>query len=216
MKISKAGVDLIKSYEGLRLKAYKPVAAEKYYTIGYGHYGPDVSPNDTITYYEAEQMLMRDLVLFENHVKNPANVPLPLNQNQFDALVSFTYNCGAGNLKKLCKGRNYDEISNAMQYYVHGADGKKLPGLVRRRQDEIRLFNKEVIGMSEIEVAQIVKEILDGTVTTPATWAEQPIENAVELGITDGSRPGGYATRQEVITMIMRFAAIMGAGNNGE
>ena len=98
MKTSQNGINLIKQFEGCRLTAYKPVATEKYYTIGYGHYGADVSPNMKITQAQADAYLVADLKRFEDSV----NVTrLILNQNQFDALVSFTYNCGAGNLKKL-------------------------------------------------------------------------------------------------------------------
>ena len=62
MKISKDGIELIKSYEGLRLKAYKPVATEKYYTIGYGHYGADVDADMVITKEQANLYLYKDVV----------------------------------------------------------------------------------------------------------------------------------------------------------
>ena len=58
MKTSANGINLIKQFEGCRLKAYKPIAAEKYYTIGYGHYGPDVSANMTITQAQADAFLV--------------------------------------------------------------------------------------------------------------------------------------------------------------
>ena len=65
MKTSSKGIDFIKSFETLRLKAYKAVKSEKYYTIGYGHYGPDVEPGMEITENEAERMLAEDLADFE-------------------------------------------------------------------------------------------------------------------------------------------------------
>lgn len=137
MKTSQNGINLIKQFEGCRLTAYKPVAAEKYWTIGYGHYGADVAPNMKITQAQAEAYLVADLKRFEDAVNA---MGLILNQNQFDALVSFTYNCGAGNLKKLVTGRSLPQIADAMLAYNKGS-GKVLPGLVKRRQAEQNLFN---------------------------------------------------------------------------
>ena len=137
MKTSTNGINLIKQFEGCRLKAYKPIAAEKYYTIGYGHYGPDVSANMTITQAQADAFLVADLGKFENYVTATG---LTLTQNQFDALVSFTYNCGPGNLAKLIKGRDYQQIADAMLLYNKGANKQVLAGLVKRRQAERALF----------------------------------------------------------------------------
>ena len=137
MKTSTNGINLIKQFEGCRLKAYKPIAAEKYYTIGYGHYGPDVSANMTITQAQADAFLVADLGKFENYVTATG---LTLTQNQFDALVSFTYNCGPGNLAKLIKGRDYQQIADAMLLYNKGANKQVLAGLVRRRTAERTLF----------------------------------------------------------------------------
>ena len=114
MKISQNGINLIKQFEGCRLTAYKPVPTEKYYTIGYGHYGADVAPGMKITQAQADAFLLSDLQKFENAVNATG---LKLNQNQFDALVSFTYNCGAGNLKKLVTGRTLPQIADAMLAY---------------------------------------------------------------------------------------------------
>ena len=97
MNISQRGIDLIKKYEGLRLKAYKPVATEIYWTIGYGHYGADVKEGMEITQKQAEEYLRKDC---ESSVKAVNALKRNLNQNQFDALVSFAFNCGAGNLLK--------------------------------------------------------------------------------------------------------------------
>lgn len=136
MDISKAGLDLIKRYEGLRLTAYKPVSTEKYWTIGYGHYGPDVTQGMTITQAQADAFLKQDCA---SAVRSVNALKLPLNQNQFDALVSFTYNCGAGNLKTLCKNRTVDEIGEKIVLY-NKAGGKVLNGLVRRRTEEQALY----------------------------------------------------------------------------
>jgi len=137
MKTSQRGIDLIKGFEGCRLVAYKPVPTEKYWTIGYGHYGPDVVPGIKITPGQAETYLKADLAKFEKDVDNTG---LSLNQNQFDALVSFTYNCGAGNLKTLIKGRTLPEIAEALLKYTKDSSKRVLPGLVRRRNAERALF----------------------------------------------------------------------------
>lgn len=142
MKTSERGIALIKQFEGCRLQAYKPVAAEKYWTIGYGHYGPDVAPGAIISPSQAEAYLILDLQKYENGVNA---LGLKLNQNQFDALVSFAYNCGIGNLKRLCDNRTLPQIADAMLNYNKGS-GKVLAGLVRRREAERTLF---LSGMGE-------------------------------------------------------------------
>lgn len=136
MTTSKAGIALIKRYEGCRLQAYKPIPAEHYYTIGYGHYGPDVAPNMVISQAEAEAILVNDLKKYEQAVNSTG---LTLNQSAFDALVSFAYNCGVGNLKKLVANRTPEQIADAMLLYNKGS-GKVLPGLTKRRQEERALF----------------------------------------------------------------------------
>ncbi len=150
MTISENGINLIKKYEGCRLTAYKPVANEKYWTIGWGHYGADVTKGMTITQEKADELLRADLMTFESYVRKQCNY-LNLNQNQFDALVSFTYNCGQGNLIKLTKNqtRSIKEISEHIEAYNKGANGLVLAGLVRRRKEEKELFLKEVETMAD-------------------------------------------------------------------
>jgi len=142
-KISQAGIKLIKSFEGCRLTAYKPVPTEVYYTIGWGHYGPDVKAGMTITQAQADNMLVSDLAKYEAYVNDPVYVPVTawLNQNQFDALTSFCYNCGNGSLKKLCIGRTITEIAQNITKYNKGG-GNVLAGLVRRRKAELDLYNQ--------------------------------------------------------------------------
>lgn len=135
---SETGIALIKRFEGCVLKAYKAVATEKYWTIGFGHYGPDVHQGDQITMEKAVEYLKLDLQNAEAVVNKAGN----WNQNQFDALVSFTYNCGAGNLARLVNGRSADQIADAMLLYVKSG-GLTLQGLVRRRRAERELFLKE-------------------------------------------------------------------------
>lgn len=142
MKTSLNGLSLIKQFEGCRLQAYKAVPTEQCYTIGYGHYGSDVTPGMTITQTQAEEYLAQDITKYERSVNATG---LKLNQNQFDALVSFTYNCGSGNLKKLVTGRDLQQIADAMLSY-NKSGGQVLAGLTRRRQAEHDLFVSGGIG----------------------------------------------------------------------
>ena len=98
-----------------------------------------------ITQKKAEAYLLQDVAKFEKYINNPSYVPFTaqLNQNQFDALVSFAFNLGQGNVKKLCTGRVMNQIPSAMQQYCKAA-GKTLPGLQRRRKAEAALYNKKV------------------------------------------------------------------------
>lgn len=143
--IGAAGLALIKQFEGCRLTAYKPVPTETYWTIGWGHYGPDVQAGQTITQAQADTLLASDCQRFADAVDNPAYCPLTaqLNDNQRDALISFTFNCGVGCLKTLCKGRGLEQICGAMALY-NKAGGKVLAGLTRRRAAEQRLFHTPV------------------------------------------------------------------------
>lgn len=141
MQANKAGIDLIKSFEGCRLSAYKPVAAEIYWTIGYGHCGPDVKQGMKITQNQAEEYLKKDLQKFEKYV---TDTKLNLNENEFSALVSFTYNAGKGNLQKLIKNRTKPQIAEALLLYNKGS-GKVLAGLTKRRKAERELFLKPII-----------------------------------------------------------------------
>lgn len=136
MVTSNRGIEFIKSFESCRLTAYKALPQELYYTIGYGHCGPDVTEGMTITTADAEEYLRRDLGTFEIYVNR---ITLPLNQDQFDALMSFTYNCGARNLRKLTTGRTISQIADAMLLY-NKAGGKALKGLTRRREAERALL----------------------------------------------------------------------------
>ena len=142
MKISKAGIELIKSFEGCVLKAYKAHSSEKYYTIGYGHYGKDVTEDMKITKEEALKLLEKDLERYVDKVNKYLSI-YSFNQNQFDALVSFCYNIG--NIDGLTKKgtRTLEEISNSFCLYVK-CNGVKLNGLVKRRESEKKLFDTKV------------------------------------------------------------------------
>lgn len=143
LKTSSNGLALIKKFEGCRLTAYKAVSTEKYYTIGYGHYGSDVKAGMTITQAQADEYLKSDLAKFEKYV-NAYGLSW-INQNRFDALVSFVYNCGAGNLKTLLNNgkRTAAEVSAKFASY-NKAGGKVLAGLTKRRAAEKALFDTAV------------------------------------------------------------------------
>ena len=141
MKTSSKGVSLIKSFEGCRLKAYKcPVGV---WTIGYGHTA-GVKEGDIITQEQADEYLRNDLAKYEKAVMNYDGI-YHFNQNQFDALVSFTYNCGVGNLKNLTQSgkRTLAQISAILLIY-NKAGGVVLRGLQRRRAAEKELFDAPI------------------------------------------------------------------------
>lgn len=139
MHISQQGLDLIKSFEGLRLSAYKCPA--DVWTIGYGTTA-GVKPGQAITKERAEELLREDVARFEAQVLRLVKVPLT--QGQFDALTSFVYNLGAGNLSNstLLRVLNAGDYSGAAAQFDRWdkAGGKVLPGLVRRRAAERALF----------------------------------------------------------------------------
>ena len=111
-------------------------------TIGYGH-TRSVAPNQVISESQGEELLKEDLIRFERAVNNLVTVPL--NQKQFDALVSFAFNCGVSAfsrstlLRRLNEG-DYNTASKEFHKWVH-AGRKRLPGLVTRRREESQLFN---------------------------------------------------------------------------
>ena len=137
MKTSQRGINLIKQFEGIRLTAYKCPAGV--YTIGYGH-TRGVKRGMKITEEEASAYLTADLRNSEKAVERYDSV-YHWNQNEFDALVSFTFNCGAANLRSLLRNgrRNRSQIAATLPLY-RKAGGKVLKGLERRRAAEKALF----------------------------------------------------------------------------
>lgn len=142
--INNEGLSLIKNYEGCRLQAYKPVSTERYMTIGFGHYGADVTPSMTVTKQQAEDLLKQDLSRFEQGIESCVKVSIT--DNQFAALVSFTYNCGINALKTstLLKKLNNKDYTGAANEFLkwNKSNGKPLAGLTRRRNAERDLFLK--------------------------------------------------------------------------
>lgn len=148
MKTNDAGLNLIKSFEGCHLAAYQCPAGV--WTIGYGHTGTVdgkvICEGMTITEAKATELLKQDLKKFENAVTNAALTFEP-NENQFSALVSFAFNCGTGNLKKLVKDRSAAVVAEKILLY-NKSNGQVLKGLVRRREAERELFLKGVEDMA--------------------------------------------------------------------
>ena len=139
----KNGLHLTENFEGLRLTAYPdPATHGDPWTIGYGHTGAEVHQGMTITQEQAEEFLMQDVQKAVQTVN--LKIHTDLTQNEFDALVDFVFNCGAGNfagstlLKKINAG---DMEGAALEFQKWDkAAGHVMAGLVRRRQAETDLF----------------------------------------------------------------------------
>lgn len=143
MVTSQAGIDLIKQFEGVRLKAYPdPATGAEPWTIGIGHTG-GVRPGDVITEARAEQLLRQDLGRFELAVRKLCPVTT---QPQFSALVSFAFNVGEGNLKDstLRRLHNEGDYAGAANQFARWdkAAGKQMLGLTRRRAAEAALYRR--------------------------------------------------------------------------
>ena len=145
MKTSNKGKAIIKQYEGFRAKPY--LCPANVPTIGYGatYYldGRKVKLSDpAISESDADKLLDKMLLKYEQAVERYAQVPL--NQNQFDALVSFCYNVGAENLRTstLLKKLNASDYAGAGEQFLkwNRGGGKVLQGLVNRRNAERKLF----------------------------------------------------------------------------
>jgi GH24 family phage-related lysozyme (muramidase) len=143
LKISNDGLSLITSSEGLAFRAY--YCPGRVLTNGYGHTGRDVFVGQVINEKQAALWLIKDCGRFENHINSV--VYRILKQNEFDAFVSFEFNVGYrirdGTLDAVNR-YNHKLVCYKINQYVY-AKGKKLPGLVRRRQAETRLYMKDKI-----------------------------------------------------------------------
>ena len=139
MNIGTKGLDLIRFFEGLELNAYQCAAGV--WTIGYGH-TKDVQQGMTISEARANEMLAEELNEYESYINGLVTVEL--NQDQFDAMVSWVYNLGVGNLKastllKVLNAGDYAGVPAQIMRW-NKAGGKVLEGLTRRRQAEADLF----------------------------------------------------------------------------
>jgi lysozyme len=142
-KVSAAGIALIKSFEGFSLKAYRSPAGD--WTIGIGHTA-GVAEGEVITNEQAETLLADDLRLFCSGIERLVTVPL--NDNQFAALVSFTFNIGLAafarsTLLSLLNRGWYEQVPAQLLRWSSAA-GKRLSGLARRRRAEAVLWSTPV------------------------------------------------------------------------
>lgn len=142
MTPSKRGIDLIKKYEGCYLKAYKCPAG--LVTIGFGNTfyenNSPVKMGDVITKERAEKLLLNLLPKYTSIVLK--RITIPLTQNQFDALLSHTYNCGGSStlFDLINKKSPNDVIRNWFETKYISANGVTLPGLIKRRKEEANLY----------------------------------------------------------------------------
>ena len=154
MKIDKYGEKLIKQFESCKLFAYKADKSEKYYTIGWGHYGADVKKGMKITKERANELFRKDIKFFETCVSSCLKVKIT--QSMFNALVSFCYNVGYGAFKNstLLKYVNKKQFTKASKEFKkwNKCGGKVLKGLVKRRLLEQAEFERQGLAPSYIEI----------------------------------------------------------------
>lgn len=191
MKISEEGIRLIKSFEGFHKKlangdctAYQTYLGNGKYdvpTIGFGTTA-GVKMGMVWTEAQATDALLKEIGKHEAYVTQ--YVTVPINQNEFDALVSFSYNCGPGNLKKLITRLNKgDRIGTAKAFLLYvKAQGQTLPGLVSRRTREAALFQKPVVAPDEPYMPKTVqKEVEPPSRKTVATVVAGVTGTAVQF-----------------------------------
>lgn len=158
--LSENGLNLIKSFENCKLTAYKCLPTEKYYTIGYGHYGPDVTAGMKITEEQAEELLTQDCNKAIKNV-NSFMSKYNFNQNQFDALVSFAFNIGSINRLTASGTRTLEQISSKITAY-NKSGGRVIAGLVKRRAKEKELFDTPTSTTVKKSNKEIAKEVVAG------------------------------------------------------
>ena len=139
MNISNEGLSLIKKFEGCELDSYKCAAGV--WTIGYGS-THGIEKGMSISKSRAEELLLEDIAQFEDIVDKAVSVNL--SQNQYDALVSWTFNLGGGNLNsstmlKVLNAGDYENVPEQIKRW-NKANGNVLEGLIRRREAEALLF----------------------------------------------------------------------------
>ena len=164
MKIDIYGEKLIKKFESCKLTAYKADKSEKYYTIGWGHYGADVKKGMKISKATAEKLFDNDIKYFESCVNSCLKVKIT--QSMFNALVSFTYNVGFSAFKNstLLKYVNKSQFKKASNEFKkwNKCGGKVLKGLIKRRLLEQTEFERQGLAPSYIEVNNFTLPSLKG------------------------------------------------------
>lgn len=176
MNFSKNGLEKLIEWEGFENKPYKD--SEGYLTIGVGHlltkdelrsgkisiFGKQVRYSEGLTDIQVKDLLKQDLISRESAVSNLVRVPL--SQNQFDVLVSFVFNIGRhsfqnSTLLKVLNLGKYEEVPGQLRRWVYSG-GKKVNGLVNRRENEIQLWNdNKVIERRRVEQIKNVAATLE-------------------------------------------------------
>lgn len=172
-KLNTRSLNLIKSFEGWRSKAYRCSAGV--WTIGYGHTAaagsPKPKPGMRITKAYGEQLLLKDMQKYARAVDEAIKVPL--NANQFGALTSFCYNVGPGGFRKssVCRyvnQRRFKEVPGRLMLWNKAA-GKTLRGLTRRRRAEGKLFMSKGVAVPKATIPVVVTT----TAVVALTWWEK-------------------------------------------
>ena len=208
MRMSAAGLALVKEFEGLRLKAYKCPA--DVWTIGYGHTSsagkPVVDSGLVITSEQADDILKRDLTQYEDGVRGLVKVGIT--QGQFDALVSFAYNAGVGRLSqstlmKRINAERFDEVPSEFMKWTRGG-GKELPGLVRRRRAEVELWR----GLNTAAPSTLSQSRLQPDRPKPS----KPITRSKEANAAVAAGGlGTIAVAQEIVPLIRDGGELLGS-----
>jgi GH24 family phage-related lysozyme (muramidase) len=199
-RLSTRGAKLLAEFEGLRQRLYNDPAG--HCTIGIGHLvhrGPCNGREPAqfkrgLTPAQAYALMQRDAQRFANAVNG---LRVPLNQNQFDALVSFTYNLGPGwtsgnnNLRRLVRARRFREVPRELMTWVH-AGGRVVQGLVRRRRAEGRLFAAPV-GPAPPPGPVKVGQVQPGKSNRSVLRVQRALARAVGLDYSSG--PGHFGPR---------------------
>ena len=203
MKTNQQGIDIIKKWEGFRAKPYYCPAGVL--TIGYGSTGSRVKPGTILNRETAEQWLVQDCKKFEEI--NKSGIKVPVSSNQFSALISFTYNVGGGaftgsTLLRKLNSKDYQGACNELDRWVNGG-GRKLPGLVKRRNDEQALFNKPD-GHIQDPKSEGVAIASNKILITHNTWGKQEVvghehqtEGETKVRLYEGSELPFLANKSE-------------------
>lgn len=201
MKISDNGINFIAGWEGVEYKAYKDAVG--LWTVAIGHLiklpEEKFLLNKTLTREEVYDIFREDIKRFENNLNKVIKVPI--NQNQFDALISLAFNIGNGafnnsTLLRVLNQGNYEEVPNQILRWDK-AGGKTLLGLTRRRKAEVELFNKP---LEEVLYSDVEK----------GDWFYEPIKWATQVGLTNGYpdgtfKPNKVITRAEIMALLYKF-----------
>lgn len=210
MQTNQPALDLIKKFEGWRANAYvDPATGGEPITIGYGHTSaagpPAVKMGMKLTLAEGEAILKRDLHAVEASVTKAIKVPL--NENQFGALVSFTFNLGAGNLNKstLLKKVNAKDFVGAAAEFAkwNKAAGKVMKGLTTRRAEEAALF-----------MAPVTKAAgKPATTITVKTTGEAPVTTTIPTDTLPPAPPRQSLNRLWAVLIAIVAALASGVGS---